>query len=177
MSGGWRLKCKVCSYHNSFLLGFGYLFLTEYRDTIENAKKGEFGKELQSFLEEHPSGRIDCEKKLLHCKHCGMLATDYDLSMFLPAQQLESDSSTDDPTVFRYEKAEYVTGLELKEYYYLVQRYEHICPRCHRIMGALTTTDMCEKEELAYKNGDLMSDIPCPECNNPLQFERSIFWD
>ncbi len=177
MANGWILACKSCAKKYRFRLGCGFLFPKVYEETIKKAKKGELGKQIQSFLEKNPDGVIDCDKVLLRCDHCGLLFTDLDLAMYNPSQQYEPEPKPFWSIACRFEGAEYVTKRELEDHYDLVERYEHICPKCHAVMDVITMAEMEKKMRRAFQNEDQMSDIPCPECKKPLQLTGFMNWD
>ena len=71
MGQGGTYKCNKCGYELNAWTGVGYIYPTVCKETTEQAKKGELGEELKKFFEEHPDGKINCEKVLVRCEDCG----------------------------------------------------------------------------------------------------------
>ena len=65
MGQRYSLCCKKCGYTISVNLGVGFMFPRVYEETLENAKTGKLGRNVQQFLKDHPDGALDCELVLL----------------------------------------------------------------------------------------------------------------
>ena len=61
MGQGYSLCCKKCGYNINVNLGVGFMFPRVYEETLENAKAGKLGRNVQQFLKDHPDGALDCD--------------------------------------------------------------------------------------------------------------------
>ena len=84
MGTGFRYECQKCGFKFSQMNGTGFLFPSVYAKTVQRAKNGELGEEIQQFFEEHPDGAVNAENVTLCCNSCGILATKMDLTMYIP---------------------------------------------------------------------------------------------
>ncbi len=149
MGTGYRYECHKCGYTFSQMNGIGYTFPTVYAKTVQQAKAGELGEQIQQFFKQHPEGAINAENVTICCESCGDLITDKDLTMYIPKKAAS-------------EGRKFIMPDELAEHYEEYAKYPHICKKCGgemRVLGA--------DEELL-----------CPECKTPLsQTPDTIMWD
>ena len=177
MSNGWGLSCRNCGYHKKVHLGCGFLFPKVYSDTLKAAREGKLGSKVQSFLENHPDGALNCDRVLLQCEQCGLLTEDLDLSMYIPSHPITPEPERKWSVAFPFEGSEYVTSRDLEQHYLLAASFEHLCPDCQKPMKIITSKDMQEKEKAGYRNGEMSSEISCPSCKAALVFTEFINWD
>lgn len=163
MGTGYRYKCKKCGYTFSQMNGVGLLFPAVYAETIQRAKEGELGGQMQQFLEEHPDGAVNAENATLCCNSCGALTTDLDLTMYIPKRNCTSKVKNTRWSVgISFEGHEYVTPADLEKFYEEYAKYPHKCEKCSGEMSV-----MRDDEELV-----------CPECKIPLSPKADIImWD
>ena len=175
MGQGYSLGCKKCSYKIDVNLGVGFFFPRVYEAVMKEAQAGKLGKNIQSFLIEHPNGALDCDQVLLQCKQCDSLECGMDLSMYIPKEAVEPRQKGIWSGAFSGEGYSYVSPWDLKKSYSLYARYDHICRKCKGKMKVIKQKDL----ELQGGNSldHITSSIPCPKCKSPLSFEGMIMWD
>ena len=148
MGQGGTYKCNKCGYELNAWTGVGYIYPTVCKETTEQAKKGELGEELKKFFEEHPDGKINCEKVLVRCEDCGEYDVVMNLSMYIPKEGKAPNDAIWD--LDGYKK---------------LASYKHTCTACG---GKMKTVK--ENEEGFY-------DLTCPECGEALEMGERILWD
>lgn len=162
MGSGATRKCPKCGFEFRSSEGVGFLFPMEYAETVEKAKNGEFGEQLQIFLVEHKDGAINTEKVTLCCEECGNLSGGMDLTMYVPNNKKPDSINRQQWSVaFHFEGADYVSPMDLKEHYVEYAKYPHKCEKCGGKMRVIKK----EKE------------FVCPECKVPLKTTGVIHWD
>ena len=149
MGSGAMLVCPKCGFKFTRQEGAGFLFPKIYKETIEKAKSGELGPEIQKFLAEHEDGAVNAESATLCCDECGHLQKGRDLTMYVPISGRVK------------EKSDYVMRFDLEEDYKEYARYRHICEKCGGEM------------HVAGRDEQLL----CPECKTPLEEKHTIMWD
>ncbi len=112
MSTSVKHTCMSCGYEYIYYKGKGLLYPVALQETIEKAKAGELGEEIQKFFEEHPDGTINAEEVSVCCDECGFLAHDKDLTMYATKEDEKNQ----------------------KEY----ARYKHKCSKCGGNMHIIT---------------------------------------
>ncbi len=175
MGCGYTFSCKKCGYKLNPWLGVGFLFPLTYRETIEAAKRGEFGETVQTFLEEHPNGALNCDEVLLQCTECGSLETAKDLSMYVPPDRAEPSKVGRWSVAFPADSDSCVAPWEL-ENYVLIDRYEHKCMKCGAKMKTIDQKALGKRIGPSV-SGESQTDIPCPECGEKLRYISTIMWD
>ncbi len=148
MGQGFEMNCSKCGYSFCTHTGIGFTFMTVYEKTVQKAKNGELGKEIQEFFKDHPDGTINAEYVTLCCDDCGELFTGQDLTMYVPNQTIRK-------------KKEYVMEDDLEHLYTEYKKYPHKCEKC----GG--RAHIVEDEETML----------CPKCKIPLDEVGHIFWD
>lgn len=162
MGMGYELKCQKCDYTFYQSEGVGFLFPMVYAETVQQAKNGELGEEIQNFFKEHDDGAIDAGNVTLCCDKCGALKTDMDLTMFVPKDNKPSQIEHGRWTVgMPFEGAEYVCDSDLSEYYNEYMKYPHKCDECGGSMHIV-------------KRGE---PLKCPKCKKDLKVVGFINWD
>ena len=161
MGEGYTKKCSKCNYVFHANTGVGFLFPKVYAETIEKAKSGELGPQLEVFFKEHEDGAIDASETILCCEQCGALRNEVDLTMYVPNKSMPRNNNGRWSLSFPFKGAEYVTPWDLKEYYTEYAKYPHKCEECGGNMRVVE-----ENEELL-----------CPTCKEPLEFLEMILWD
>ncbi len=148
MGAGLQKKCPKCGYTIDFSEGVGFLYPTIYDETVQKAKDGELGEDLQTFFKEHEDGMINAENVTLCCEDCGYLTMDKDLTMYVPgdAKDVEGDK--------------YIPML-IPSNYEVYSRYTHKCEKCDGKMKRVSMYDQ----------------LLCPKCKTPLEDEMEIMWD
>ena len=153
--------CPKCGYGFRRKTGIGMMFPQVYQETVEKAKEGKFGKEIQDFFRDHPDGAIDAESVTLCCEACGCLGTDKDLTMYIPKKRsILPDIGTKDEGG---SERSYVMRYELVEFYEKYADYPHKCGKCGGKMRVI----------------DSEEELECPVCRVPLEMDPSglIMWD
>ena len=163
MGQGYEFNCK-CGYSFTPYLGVGFMFPSVYRETVEAARKGKLGRELETFFSEHPDGAIDAEVVTLRCKKCGKYKSAENLAMYLPNGKERKEKGRWSVAMV-FEDEDYVDPSELQECYKLYAEYPHKCDSCGGEMEIIS-------EDELEKNG-----ITCPGCGRKIKSEPGIMWD
>ena len=162
MGSGSIYECHKCGFKFDQMNGVGFLFLAIYAKTVQRAKDGELGAQIQKFFEEHPEGAVNVENVTLCCNSCGALTTAEDLTMYIPKKDFPSKVKTMRWTVgIPFVGCEYVMAGELADYYEEYAKYPHKCCKCSAEMHVV------KDDEALY----------CPECKTPLISKGIIRWD
>lgn len=126
-------KCKKCGGNaeifdrRSFFEGI----YTEYHDTLNQffcgvdlvaAKKGEYGKDIQKFLQKYPEGIIEKEAAFAICSSCGAAEHTGDFVMYLPKKGYVLRQK-------HFKKCEKCGGDA--EIFDERSIHDAICPKCH----------------------------------------------
>ncbi len=162
MGSGYTKTCPKCGfgYHSS--TGVGFMFPMVYVETVQKAKSGELGKELQEFFKEHKDGAINAEYVDLCCENCGHLTGNMDLTMFVPNEKKPKKIKHGRWTVgMSFEDVDYVDSSDLEEFYTEYAKYPHKCEKCGGRMKILANH----------------AEMLCPECKVPLEITNFICWD
>ena len=162
MGSGYMKKCPQCGFRFSASNGVGFMFPKVYAETVQKAKEGELGNEIQAFFTEHGDGAINAERVTLCCKECGYLSNDADLTMYVPKNNKPEKIEHGRWSVsLPFENASYVSRMDLGQYYTEYAKYPHKCGKCGGTMRIV------EDDE----------EIVCPQCKIPLETEETILWD
>ncbi len=163
MGTGYSYECHKCGYKFNQMNGIGFLFPVVYAETVQQAKDGELGTQIQKFFEEHPDGAVNAENVTLCCNSCGTLVTGQDLTMYIPKKDCYSKGENTKWSVgVPLEGSKCFTADELIDYFEEYAKYPHKCKKCNGQMRVLR-----EDEELV-----------CPECKSPLSPTADIImWD
>ena len=153
MGSGYKMNCPKCSFEFYASTGVGMMFPMVYRETVQKAKNGELGQEIQTFFMEHPEGVIDAESVSLCCEKCGHLTGGKNLTMYVPIAGKPSNLESG--------KKSYVSQLDLESYYTKFKAYSHKCDKCGGSMRIM-------------KDGE---EFICPKCKLPLERGLPILWD
>ena len=175
MGRGIELKCSKCRYSFGNNFGVGFLFPQTYQETMEAARKGKLGKDVQSFLVEHPDGALDCDQVLLQCTSCSEMDRGMDLTMYVPKDK--SDVYEGEWSIAcSFGGVSYVAPWVLKEQYRLVKPYDHVCRKCGKKMRIIKEEDLVfEGQE--YKGTDMEVNVNCPKCHKPMVIGGCLMWD
>ncbi len=104
----YQFNCEKCGYEFNFYIGFGgFSYYQMYDEAFDAAIKGEYGAEIQKFLQEHNDAKINVENIFIKCRECGHFEIVPDLTTYLPDDK-NSDSKK----------------------YKLVSKYHHKCRNC-----------------------------------------------
>lgn len=166
MGQGRTVKCGNCGYEFTAMYGVGFLYPYEYKETIERGRKGELGRKVREFLEEHPDGALDISLTAMQCGSCGKLDNKMKLNMYLRRE----DAVEDEENPGRWsvpvpaENVEYVIPWELGKKHRLHKRYQHVCSRCGGKMKYL-------------KEGSCLQALPCPKCHSVMNEVSFLHWD
>ena len=115
MGHGSEMKCKKCGFMFRAFTGAGLDFPFVYDETVQKAKDGELGVEIQKFFDEHPDGAINADYVTLCCDECGELFTGQDLTMYVPKMKKPPALKHGKWSVaFPYEERDYVTEYDLE---------------------------------------------------------------
>ena len=165
MGNAYSFKCK-CGYSFGASLGVGFLFPVEYQELWNSARDGKLGKELETFLSEHPEGIINADRVVARCRKCGKYKCVRNLSMYLP---IRSTGRTERrwSVAMPFENVECAApwDLEDSDRYQLYADYQHKCDACDGDMEIIS-------EDRLVKEG-----IICPECGRPVGRGETILWD
>ena len=162
MGLGYIRTCPKCGFEYQFSTGVGLMFPKVYAETVQKAKSGELGKELQEFFKEHEDGAINAECVNLCCGNCGHLTNDMDLTMYVPNENKPEKLEHSRWTVFMsFEDTEFVDKSDLEEFYTEHAKYPHKCEKCGGNMKVLSED----------------SEMMCPECKVPLEITNHFCWD
>ncbi len=162
MGSGCTRTCPQSGFEYRSATGIGYMFPLVYAETVQKAKSGELGIELQEFFLEHEDGAINAERVDLCCEDCGYLSCKRDLTMYVPDEKKIAKMEQDPRTAGMYRKdAKYVTTYDLELFYTEYAKYPHKCEKC----GG--------KMKVMEHNTELM----CPKCKVPLETSRIYCWD
>ena len=156
------MKCPKCEYTFEQWEGVGYMFPMVYAETVQRAKNGELGEEIQNFFNEHEDGAIRADSVTLCCDKCGALRTGKDLTMFVPKGNKSDQTEHGRWSVaMPFEGARYVSDTELELYYSEYMKYPHKCDECG---GSMHIVGYGEE-------------LKCPKCKVKLETEDFICWD
>lgn len=162
MGTGYTRKCPKCGFEFHSSTGVGFLFPKVYAETVQKAKEGELGEELQTFFADHKDGAINAKRVVVCCEKCGNLGCATDLTMYVPnnrkPEKIEHGRWSG---AFGFEGADYVSWTDLDEYFVEYAKYPHKCDKCGGTMRILKEDD----------------EIVCPECKVPLETADIIMWD
>jgi len=175
MGRGYELVCRKCRYLFEVYFGVGFNFPLVYQKTINAAKEGKLGRDLQDFLSEHPDGALDCELVMLQCTSCDRLECDKDLSMYIPADEPvthEGIWSVAQPL----EDVPYIAPWDLQEYYRLMKPFEHICEKCGNRMRVIKEKDLAPMNQETGKSR-AAANVNCPKCHKPMTIGGYSMWD
>ena len=164
MGRGSIKKCHKCGYEIHCFNGIGMLFPLAYEETVQKAKDGEFGENIEVFYRKHEDGAINAERVTLCCDGCGFLTNEEDLTMYIP-KSLDSKEFTgktkEEMDLIKKGQSNPSPWNEiLKECYDEYEKYDHICKKCGEKMRVVG-----EGEELR-----------CPICKTVLD-EEGFHWD
>ena len=176
MGSGYSLFCKKCRFSFDACFGVGFCFPEVYQKALRDGIEGKLGKEVQSFLREHPDGALDCDRVLLQCTDCGNLESDIDYSMYLPdgAAVVKKGNWTD---AVPDDHSQYVAPWDLEEGYHLFSRYNHVCGECGSRMKIIKEKDIVPDENRDVMNGYMETGVSCPKCGKPLYVDGVFNWD
>ena len=175
MGKGYVLKCSKCNYSFEVNFGVGFMFLQEYQKTMEAARKGKLGEDVQAFLAEHSDGILDSDHVLLQCTSCGNLDRGADLSMYVPIDKPIANAGKWSGT-FTIEGETYAVPWELKERYQFVKPYDHICKKCKGKMRVIKEEDLISGDQ-EYKGIGVKVNLNCPKCQEHMIISGIIMWD
>lgn len=162
MGAVYKKTCIKCGFEFNTHTGGGFLFPLVYKETVQKAKDGELGKELQNFFSEHADGAVDVNYVVLCCEECCHLNNDMDLTMYIPKTKKPTMNAHGRWSVaMPFEGAHYVDLSDLEEYYTEFAKYPHKCEKCG---GKMKKIDDDEK-------------LKCPKCKVPLKTESVYLWD
>lgn len=152
MGSGTVYKCKKCGHEFNVLTGIGMLYPHVCNETKEKIRKGKYGKEWKTLLNENPDCIVNCERELLICEDCGTPKTEKNLSLYLPRKRAKTNP--------------YAFGEELEKKHTLLAAYPHRCKKCGGSCKAV-------RQEI------FPSSLKCPKCgekmvNDPMLM---ISWD
>ena len=162
MGIGYHNKCEKCGYVFNAYYGYGMRFATVYKETMEKAKKGNFGEEVREVLEKNEDAAIDCEEVVLCCEECGHLENNKDLTLYVRDKR-KMDAAERVYSVLGVPKPirEYETHSNLVDCYTEIVQYPHKCVECG------------EKMKIMEKDDELL----CPKCKIPLVKTGYYCWD
>ena len=162
MGSGRELKCPKCEYNFWERFGVGMLFPWEYARTVQDAREGKLGEEIQTFFAEHEEGAIRAAYVTLCCDKCGALKTGQDLTMFVPKDNKTVQSEHSRWSVAAsFEGAKYVDDMDLDEFYNEYMKYPHKCDECGSSMHIVKGRES----------------LKCPKCRTKLEVAGFINWD
>lgn len=168
MGMGYQIACTKCGYNFTVMFGVGMMFPRAYEKTVQQAKSGELGEEIQNFLLEHPDGAIDVSAVMGVCKNCGRLENITDLSMYLPKENFSPPETQGRWSVAApFTETKYVSPWDLKTHYELFAEYPHKCKHCGGELEIFTEKDA--------KHG--LSNLKCPLCHATLNMNANLLWD
>lgn len=176
MGTGLNFVCKKCRFSFEAYFGIGFLFPEVYEKAIKDGMEGKLGLEVQSFLQEHPDGALDCDRVLLQCTDCGNLETDMDYSMYVP-KDIPALRNRIRSAAYPYDGVQYIMPGELEENYVLYSRYNHVCRKCGGRMRNFTEEDIVPGDKYAAMRGKDEAGVPCPKCGRPLRIGGVSMWD
>ena len=148
MRAGKNYKCQNCGKQYEVFTGIGYSFPSDYQELVADMKKGRYGTEIKQLLAGNPNLAVDAERFYYECEECGYWSVEECKDIY---EHKNSNASSENS---------YVMGYELRQDYRLIQKYDHVCPKCRGHM----------------KKRDVRN-VTCPECgkkNKPLEY---VMWD
>lgn len=148
---GMVLECKKCKFKNSFFLGVGMLFPSDYEKIVEDIYRGVYGEEYKRFFEENAGAAVKAEQSMYQCPACNHLIQDYDMSLYVkekgePPKNNYCAYWCDDDHEYKF-----------------VRNYIHKCPKCTKRMHKVTD----------FENNA----VPCPKCGDKMVIENGLHWD
>ena len=162
MGSGFTKSCPKCGYEYHSSTGVGFMFPLVYAETVQKAKAGELGEELQQFSKEHKDGAINARYVDLCCEDCGHLSGGMDLTMYIPNEKKPEKIKHRRWSGGRsHEDVVYVDQYDLAEFYTEYAKYPHKCEKC---AGKMTAMEDDAK-------------LVCPKCKIPLETTGHIMWD
>jgi len=157
-------NCPKCGFRFTIYKGVGMMFPSVYMDTVEKAKKGELGQEIQDFFKQFPNGAINAEGATLCCNTCGNIARGKNLTMYIPKEGYSPCRPRGAWSVCApQEDYFYVLKSDLDRNYTEYAKYPHKCAKCG---GDMHIAD--DKEEDTLK---------CPHCKVQMEDDGLIMWD
>lgn len=160
MVSGCTWQCRKCNYLFHAATGVGFLFPQVYKETLDKAKNGELGSELETFFKDYKDGAIDASNTVLCCERCGALKNEMDLTMYVPKNKLPNKKNEKWSVAFPFNEEDYVTPWDLEDYMEY-SKYPHKCEECGGNMQVVE---------------DILK-IACPICKEPLEIIEDILWD
>ncbi len=141
--------CKNCYFRYGEKVGCNIPYNMAVQRSLRMAKNGELGQEVQDFINDCPDGVIDCLMAGYYCPACGRLKSMLNNNMYLPKKDENGVPIGPGNDKIR-------TPWELRRYYYMIRKYEHLCDVCGHQMRKLGPRT-----------------IPtCPRCNTLLSLEE-----
>ena len=167
MGSGIRLSCPNCGYNDMFSLGVGFSYPQVFANTMDEAKHGQFGKNLSRLLKKHPDAVLDPTIVLTHCPKCHLLGRAMDLTAYVPKPGYDRSKgpkgiwSGSNPAL----DIDYVSPGDFRVHYTVLEKYGHSCEKCG------TELELISEQELENRK------IPCWKCGEILQVSTGLLWD
>lgn len=178
MGYGVNINCKCGS--KELILGVGMAFPMVYQETMKDIKNGKYGKEMAKLANETELVTVDAELTPYLCENCGFIEANQCLDLYKPndieaakkvvignwtAAEPRSNKTvgelgdwpywtppSNDEDDFRENEGDYV----------LLKEYEHMCPKCKKMMKKVTEN---------------LENIKCPKCGEKYKTFPGVLWD
>ncbi len=166
MGVGIEIGCK-CN-KKEYMLGVGMMFPSVYKDTVQNAKDGKFGKTIQTLMQQNEYAVMDVGNTLYYCDKCGHIESNDPLDIYI-AKDVESFKKKEYgiKTVEEWGEVPYwsVPSEEDDEYNDFIKIYTHThkCPTCKIEMKSVTP--------------EYLENTPCPKCGEKHEILDNMLWD
>ena len=164
MGMGYSYKCKKCGHKYSVFPGVGRMYPKVYRKKLDQIAEGAYGTEWMNLFQKTPYAAINAEEIIYICSSCNRWETGTDITLYVPNDpEIISKNRYGIKTVKKWGDVPYVTSWDLKENYYVLERYYHKCEKCGRRMHKASQTEI--------------QNLTCPKCGGPNTAEGTIMWD
>ena len=161
------------------MYGVGYFYPSFYDETINDIKTGKYGSEIKNLFNKTKSVTVDAEYEIYWCPECGYFNDPVCLDLYKPTNSETAESSS----------SYFIPDFYGDENYILFKEYEHMCPKCGKLMQKVATkkeqNDYYKKQEEAYEKGERtktgediytikINKLTCPECGEKYQAQEDF---
>lgn len=166
MGHGIALKCK-CNTHYIHL-GVGMMYPQVFFESLQDARNGKLGEDIQKATEGKQYLAIDAESKFYYCTECGYWEVNGANDLYEPKNtEAYKLVRFGEKTIEEWGEIPYAFGNDFKDYN-LLFKYKHTCPKCG--------TEMKNPKTIGKR---VLSKIRCQECGGKMEEDGlgMIMWD
>ena len=165
MGNGYVFRCEKCKREYEINLGCGFLFPDEYQKCIRAIKRNKYGIEWRRLLLQNKYNAIDAERYLYVCRQCGYWEVNHNLSLYFPVDIEKIENERYEKRVAELGYLPYVMVYQLREYFALLKKFSHRCPKCCNEMKEYSDESMIPEK------------LKCKKCGSDLIYESGLKWD